>query len=707
MQILNVLELGGPNRWADVPVLEVLLVSPAFTPPTFFDRLRTALDDCRASFPPTSQLALQTPASSHSVADVERWCCASGSPASAFHMLAQMLQLWVGVDVGFATLHPLATPGEYLSIMQLEEASLAKACAVAAQHLCRAALADQVPAVEQELRPLIDLADSVRLGPSTRAIVRAATARGIPTRRLNQGSLVQLGEGRFQKRIWTAETSSTSEIGVCIAQNKQLTRRLLTAVGVPVPQGRQVADAEDAWHVASAIGLPVVVKPCDANHSRGVSLNLSTREEVLAAYEFAVRDGETQNVLVEHFAHGDQHRLLVVGDQLIAAARGECEYVVGDGTRTITELVAEINQDPRRGENYTDLLSPLKLDESACLQLQKQGLTPASIPSAGQRVLVQRIGDLTTDCTDEVHPAVAAAAILAARTVGLDIAGIDLIAQDISRPLEAQGGAIVEVNAGPSLAMHIAPLHGSPRPVGEAIVGSMFAAGENGRIPLVGVAGGGPRASIAQRIGRLWQQTTTSVGIGAPADELVPDEDGFSTVERLVLHPHHTAAVFVLVPQRAVTRGLEYPRCDVLVATGGCNCGENERLAIDIALRAVPCSGTFVLDTELPDAAELAARHVGKTIGYSLAANAARAAALPNVPFVSVVDGQLLLSDTAGETRIPVPASWLESPSEEWLPAIAACWALAGSAAEVAAWLALLPEASSPATVAQPSLAVS
>ncbi len=325
-----------------------------------------------------------------------------------------------------------------------------------------------------EERRLVDMADDVRLGPSSRAILDAATARGIPFHRLSRGSLVQLGEGRQQRRIWTAETDATSAIAEAIASDKQLTRTLLETIGVNVPLGGLVSDAEDAWRVAQLIGLPVAVKPCNANHARGVSLDLRDRDSILAAYEWAKVDGETDKVMVEQFILGDHHRLLVVGDKMVAASRGQREYVVGDGKRTIRELVTEVNQDPRRGENYTDLLGIIPLDDAAAIVLSKQRHHFDSIPAVGEQVLVKHVGDLIEDCTSVVHPSTAATAVLAAKAVGLDIAGLDVVAGDISKPLGAQRGGIVEVNAGPSLAPHVSPLRGRPQPLAKRSLRCFF-----------------------------------------------------------------------------------------------------------------------------------------------------------------------------------------------------------------------------------------
>jgi cyanophycin synthetase len=376
--------------------------------------------------------------------------------------------------------------GDHASLpVEFEEEALTRECITAALRLLDESSWRDVDLTTFEERRLVDLADDIRLGPSSRAILDAAIAKNIPFYRLNRGSLVQLGEGVHQRRIWTAETDATSAIAEAIASDKQLTRSILESIGVNVPLGSLVANAEEAWEVALQIGLPVVVKPCNANHARGVSLELNDRDAVLAAYDWAKTAGETDQIMVEQFIVGDHHRLLVVGGRMVAASRGQREYVVGDGSHSISELVAEVNRDPRRGLNYTDPLGVIPLNDAAAIVLGKQGFDFQSVPSHGTRVLVKHVGDLIEDCTDMVHPTTAETAVLAATAVGLDVAGLDLVASDISKPLSVQRGGIVEVNAGPSLSPHVAPLRGQPRPVGQAIIEMLFPDNKTSTIPIL------------------------------------------------------------------------------------------------------------------------------------------------------------------------------------------------------------------------------
>jgi cyanophycin synthetase len=428
---------------------------------------------------------------------------------------------------------------------------------------------------------LRDKVEACYLGPSTASIVAAAADRHIPSMRLNGGNLVQLGHGARQRRIWTAETDLTSAIAEGIAREKDLTKSLLKACGVPVPEGVVVETPEAAWEAAQDIGLPVVVKPTDGNHGRGVSLDLTLEADVKAA--FPVAEAEGNGVIVEQYIRGQEHRLLVVGGKVVAAAKGETASVVADGRSTVRALIdAQINSDPRRGDAEDFPLSIIRPEDEGAvmLELQRQGLTPESIPEAARKVMVVRNGNLAIDCTDDVHPEVAHMASLAARMVGLDIAGIDLVAQDISKPLQDQGGAVVEVNAGPGLLMHLKPAVGQPRPVGRAIVDHLFAPtladnGESpGRIPIVGVTGTQDTNVISRLVAWLMHLGGHHVGL-ACRDGLFLNrrrvERGssahFEAGRRLLINRSVDAAVFENGAESILRDGLAYDRCMVGVVT--------------------------------------------------------------------------------------------------------------------------------------------
>lgn len=319
----------------------------------------------------------------------------------------------------------------------------------------------------------------------------------------------------------------------------------------------------------------MVVKPSDGNHARGVFTNLMAREEVEAAYAAAVVEGS--GVIVERYVRGSEHRLLIVGGKLAAAARGEVAKVIGDGQSTINELIdSQINSDPRRGAAEEFVLDIIDLSDNpvARLEVSRQGFTPDAIPPAGREVLIVRSGNHTDDVTDLVHPETAATASLAARIVGLDIAGVDLVCEDISRPLDAQRGAIVEVNAGPGLLMHLKPAIGQPRPVGRAIVDELFPNGDDGRIPVVGVTGSFGKTTVARLIARLLCLSGKHTGL-ACSDGLFVDRRcidqgngaNWGSAHRILMNRSVEAAVFENGSDSILSEGLAYDRCQVGVIT--------------------------------------------------------------------------------------------------------------------------------------------
>jgi len=354
------------------------------------------------------------------------------------------------------------------------------------------------------------------------------------------------------------------------------------------------------------------VKPCSANHQRGISIELTTKDEILKAYDFAVEAGETEDILVERYALGQHHRLLVVGNQLVAAAKGHSECVVGDGVSTITELVAVVNSDPRRGEAYTDQLGTLLLSAPAIIELNKQGLAVDSVPEAGRTVVVRRTGDLTTDCTDAVHPETAEQAVIAARVVGLDIAGLDVLATDISRPLVEQKGAVVEVNAGPSLSPHVSPLYGKPQKVGDAIMNMLFPEGQHGHIKLIGIVKSKTSDLLVQQFAEQLRLRDIDFGMvsngQAGFNGRIVDTGCVNDATRviaLLTNPILSAIVVHVDLMQSANSGVCAPRFDRLLFPSDALDGEldGEKLAgLRAVLNAVPSKGSIFGD-RLPAAA--------------------------------------------------------------------------------------------------------
>ncbi len=581
---------------------------------------------------------------------------------------ALALQEAVGCSVSFAEVRSVSER-ECRLLVQYSEEEVGK-------RAFELALSQPELSVDQttELPALRALAEEVRLGPSTGAIVRAAQQRGIPARRLTEGSLVQLGHGSRRRRIWAAETDRTSAIGEAIAQDKELTKRLLASIGVPVPEGRVCKTADEAWAAAQAIGLPVAVKPRKGNQGKGVSTGLDSREAVLKAFEIAVaHDGET---IVERHLHGADHRLLVIGDRLVAAARREPPSVVGNGRSSILELVEEENRSPLRGDDHSTSLSKLRLDAIGLEHLAEQGLTPASVVSAGQKVWLRRNANLSTggsacDVTDTVHPEVAARAIEAARMVGLDVAGIDVVATRVDQPLEQTRGAIVEVNAAPGLRMHLEPSSGRGRAVGEAIIDSMFQPGDDARIPIVAVTGTNGKTTTTRCVAHILSRSGLRVGMTCTDGIYVEgrridtgDCSGPKSARAVLAHPRVDAAVLETARGGILREGLGFDRCDVAIVT---NVGEGDHLGLNgihdvaalaavkaVPVRAVSSRGAAVLCADDPLVVAMAKLCRGTVLFFGRDPSSAvlRAERAAGGTVVTVLDGQLCIARGAKVTPV-------------------------------------------------------
>ena len=632
IEILRVTPIRGPGIWTYRPIIEAwvdigeLEEAPSNKIPGLYERLSSWLPSLIE----------------HRCSEGERggFLQRLKEGTWAAHILEHLtleLQNLAGQRTGFGKARQTSQRGIYKVVIRSRQEEVTRACLAAARDLLMAAINDTHYDVPGAIERLRELADKLCLGPSTTSIVDAAVERGIPFIRLNEGNLVQLGHGARQRRIWTAETDSTSAIAESISRDKDLTKTLLASCGVPIPEGRIVGSPEDAWDAAEDIGLPVAVKPTDANHARGVSLELTLREQVEAAYHVALAEGS--EVMVERYIPGVEHRLLVVGNKLVAAARGETASVVGDGKSSIVQLIdSQINSDPRCGEDESSPIEPVYVERepAVLLELKRQGFAPDSVPPLGKKVLIIRYGNLADDVTDEVHPEVAEAATLAARVVGLDIAGIDIVAEDISRPLEAQRGAIVEVNAGPGLLMHLKPARGKPRPVGQAIVDNLFPAEDKGRIPVVGIAGTQGTALAARLVSWLLQLTGRHVGLacrdGLFLDKrLVDKRDSahWAAGQRLLINRSVDAAVFENGPALILGEGIAYDRCQVGIVTDATDfeaLGEFDihnaeqlyhvlRTQVDIVLP----EGAAVLNAADPLVARMAELCDGEVIFYGLA----------------------------------------------------------------------------------------
>lgn len=689
--------LNGPNTWTYQPALEVVVDigdledCPSNTIPGYYERLKGLLPtliEHRCSYGERGGFLKRV--------EDGTW------PAHILEHVTLELQNLAGLPGGFGRARETSKRGVYKVVVTAWQERVTRTAIHEARDLIMAAMEDRPFDVDAAVERITDLVDSLCLGPSTASIVKAADERGIPTiRLLETGNLVQLGYCAAMRRIWTAETDQTSAIAEGISRDKDLTKRLLESCGIPIPEGREVDSAEDAWEAAQDIGLPVCVKPIDGNHGRGVFIDLKDKEEIEKAFAVAIDEGS--GVLVERSISGTEHRLLVIGGKLVAAARGDMVKVLGDGKSTIRELIeTQINCDPRRGSSESHPLSKIRVDSAARIELSRQKLTADSIPEAGREVLIQRNANHEFDVTDEVHPDTAAIAALAARVVGLDIAGIDLVADDISKPLSEQGAAIVEVNAGPGLLMHLKPGVGKPRPVGEAIVEHLFPDTSMSRVPLAGITGTRGKTSVARLLGHLLQLAGKNVGL-ACSDGLflgrrqleTADSANWAAAHRMLMSRAVDAAVFENGAATILETGLAYDRCQIGVVTNILDAEGLEaydvqdldqvfktmRTQVDVVLPG----GAAVLNADDTQVVEMAELCDGEVLFFGLNPELEVLAEhrKKNGRCVFVRHGWVILADGMNEQSLveyaSVPMTRPGSPEfcvENLLAGVAAAWAL-------------------------------
>jgi cyanophycin synthetase len=627
------------------------------------------------------------------------------SVAHALAFAALGLQAQAGCPVTFTRVTQTVERCVFQVVVEYSEEAVGRLAMKLAEQLCHAAIEDTPFDLSDALARLRELDEDVRLGPSTGAIVQAAAARGIPFRRLTEGSLVQFGWGSRSRRIQAAEIDRTGAIAETIAQDKTLTKRLLDAAGVPVPQGRPVADAEDAWAAMQEIGAAVVVKPQDGNQGKGVTVNVATREQLEAAFATAAEYGST--VLVERFVPGHDFRLLVVGRKLVAAARRDPPHVIGDGMHTVRQLVDQVNTDPRRGDGHATSLTKIRFDDIALARLAQQGLSAESVPPQGTRIVLRNNANLSTggtatDVTDDVHPEVAARAVAAAQMIGLDIAGVDVVCETMQKPLEEQGGAVVEVNAAPGLRMHLAPSFGKGRAVGEAVISDMFPEGEDGRIPVVAVTGTNGKTTTVRLIAHILSGSGLRTGMTCTDGIYVGERRidtgdcaGPKSARNVLMHPDVDAAVFETARGGLLREGLAFDHCKVAVVTNigvGDHLGLNYITTVDdlavlkrVIVQNVAPDGMAVLNAADPIVAKMAENCPG-AVTYFAADRHHPVMATHNAQGKRVVyiDGNAIVAAERGAVvqRIPledVPLTRKGTISfqvENAMASVAAGWAL-------------------------------
>jgi cyanophycin synthetase len=492
---------------------------------------------------------------------------------------------------------------------------------------------------EAELEKFIVRAERTAFGPSTQAIIDEAVSRDIPWIRLNQYSLVQLGQGVHQKKIRATMTSNTSAIAVDVASDKDLTGRLLSAAGLPVPRAESIRTVEQAVSVADRIGYPVVVKPLDGNHGRGVCLDLQDADEVREAFPIAHEQSRRGWIIVESFVTGKDYRCLVIDGRIAAIAERVPANVVGDGIHTITQLVDVTNADPRRGVGHEKVLTRIKVDEAAVELVREQGFAMEDVPPEGRMVKLALTGNMSTggisiDRTFEAHPENVEIAEEAARVIGLDIAGIDFICPDITEPVREAGGAICEVNAAPGFRMHTHPTIGDPQFISKSVVDMLFPPGTPSRIPIVAVTGTNGKTTTSRMIAHIFKGMGRKVGMtstdGVVIDERLvirADASGPKSARMVLQNPRVDFAVFEVARGGILREGLGYERNDVAVVlnvqpdhlgTRGINTVEQLADVKAVPVEAVPRNGHAVLNADDPLVRAMRRRCSGEVVWFSL-----------------------------------------------------------------------------------------
>ena len=583
MKIIGIRRLRGPN---------VHLSRPAIV-------ARVHLDDLAGR--ETSDIAGFTERLLRTLPGLTEHHCAAGSPGGFVsrmrggtyfghvteHVSIELSQR-IGRDVSFGRTVSAGEPGLYDLIIECpvdespDSTLPGELLETAVELVAAVAAGESVPAADltERLTALTALAEREATGPSTRSIIAAARRRGIPVERYADLSLLRLGWGTRRRLAWAAMTDRTSGVGVDIAADKQVTRRLLEDAGVPVVPGGAAVTPQQAVRLLTQLGAPVVVKPRQGRQGRHVALNLHTAAEVERAYAAACGD-----VVVERQLTGRDYRVLIVAGEVAAVAERVAAHVVGDGAGTVAELVARTNADPRRGVGHARVLTRIHLDTEALAVLARHGRTPDSVPAAGDRVWLRDNANLSTggtgsDVTDRAHPDVTRLCLRVAALIGLDIAGIDLRLADIAAPLpptgdtDQLGAGVIEVNAVPGLRMHLAPVRGRSRDVGDAIVRAMFPGGSDGRIPAVAVTGTNGKTTVTRLIAHLLAGTGLQVGV-ASSDGVaiggrvvhVGDATGPRSAQMVLGDPSVQAAVLETARGGTLRRGLGYDWTDVGVVT--------------------------------------------------------------------------------------------------------------------------------------------
>lgn len=643
MKILKMLTLRGPNYWSirrhKLIVmrldLENLANSPTNQIPGFYEGLTEALPSlvehfcspgCRGGF---LQRVREGTMMGHVVEHV-----------------ALALQELAGMDVGFGRTRETSTPGTYQVVLEYLDEQAGRYAARAAVRLCQSIVdTGHYPASEvaQDIQDLKELWAEAALGPSTETIVKEAEIRGIPWMPLSARSMIQLGYGIYSKRIQATLTNFTGILGVELACDKEGTKTILRNAGVPVPRGtviRYLDELEDA--ISSVGGFPIVLKPLDGNHGRGITININDLKQAEDAYDMASAASKTRSVIVERYYTGRDHRVLVVNGKLVAVAERVPAHVIGNGKSTIQELIDETNRDPNRGDGHDNVLTKIVVDRTSEQLLQQKGYTLETILPNGEIFYLRATANLSTggiaiDRTDEIHPENVWIAQRVAKIIGLDICGLDIVTSDISRPLRETNGVIVEVNAAPGFRMHVCPSKGLPRNVAGPVLEMLFPPGTPHRVPILAVTGTNGKTTTTRLLAHIYRQTGQIVGYTTTdgtyiGDYLVEkgDNTGPQSAQLILQDPTVQVAVLETARGGILRSGLAFDHCDVGVVLnvsadhlglGDIDTIEQMSNVKAVLAEAVAPAGYAILNADDPLVSQMAKKVKGQIAYFSMNPN--------------------------------------------------------------------------------------
>ncbi len=491
--------------------------------------------------------------------------------------IALEIQTLAGMDVGFGRTRSYGEEGVYNVVFAYMEEEVGRFAAESSVAICEALISGEEYDLEADIQKMRELREDVRLGPSTGSIIAEAEARDIPWIRLNKYSLCQLGYGANQKRIQATVTSETSSIGVELAGDKEDTKHLLEAAEVRVPRGRIIRQESSLEETCNYVGFPLVIKPIDGNHGRGITVNINNLEEAVVAFHAAKEISRA--VIVEKFVVGDDYRLLVINNKLVAAAKRTPAHVIGDGINTVQQLIDIVNADPLRGYGHENVLTQITVNELTKTIIKAAGYTLESVIPKDEMLILKDTANLSTggtseDVTDILHPSNVSMAERISKIIDLDICGIDIMTTDISQPLEETGGAVLEVNAGPGFRMHLAPSKGLARNVAAPVIDQLFPKGTTGRIPIIAITGTNGKTTTTRLIAHIAKMNgkrvgyTTSDGVYIQNRLLVTgDCTGPASAEFVLKDPTVNFAVLECARGGLLRAGLGFKKCDIGIVT--------------------------------------------------------------------------------------------------------------------------------------------